>query len=163
VQLVASVVDHVSVVVCPANTRVGLAVNEMTGVGRKVTVVVALPEPPGPSQVSVKLAEAVRRAVASDPLVARGPLQAPEAVQLLALAADQLSVLGLSRSTTVGAAFRLTAGAGVGGAGGVGGGAFEPPPPQATTNCAPSNAAAISRAGAVAGIIVGSLPARMRA
>ena len=51
VQLVASVVVQLSVLMPPNNTRGGVAVSVMTGTGEKLTVVLALPEPPLPVQL----------------------------------------------------------------------------------------------------------------
>jgi hypothetical protein len=55
---------------------------------------------------------AVRAAVACEPLVALVPDQAPEAVHEVALVADQVSVELAPLATELGAALKLTVGAG---------------------------------------------------
>jgi hypothetical protein len=58
--------------------------------------------------------EAVSTPVLSDPVEPRAPLQSPEAVQLVALLLDQLSVALAPEVTVEGEAERLTTGAGGG-------------------------------------------------
>jgi hypothetical protein len=53
VQLVASVLDHVSVLVCPEAMDVGLAARVTVGGGTTVTVAERLAVPPAPVQASV--------------------------------------------------------------------------------------------------------------
>ena len=71
----------------------------------------ALPEPPAPVQVKVKLLlEFVSGAVLAEPEVARVPLQAPVAVQEVASVDDQLRLAAAPLATLVGLALRLTVG-----------------------------------------------------
>ena len=75
-----------------------------------VTVVDSVSEPPAPLQASVKVLLTVKAPVDSEPDVAFEPLQAPLAVQLVALVDDHVSVelppgatgLGLALIVTVG-------------------------------------------------------------
>ena len=55
---------------------------------------------------------AVNIAVPTEPVIALVPDQAPEAVQAVALVADQISVLGLPLATLLGLAESVTLGAG---------------------------------------------------
>ena len=117
VQEVALVEDQVSVEAPPLVTEVGLAVSDTVGTGGggggAVTMTVAdVPAlPPAPVQVRVKLPFAVSAPVDWLPEVALVPDQPPEAVQLVALVEDQVSVelaplaiiCGLALSITVGA------------------------------------------------------------
>jgi len=92
----------------------GLALNETLAVGSGVTVTVVawVAEPPGPVQVKVYVAFAVRAPVGCEPLGDFAPDQAPEAVHAEALADDQLKTalpplvieLGLALRRTLGGA-----------------------------------------------------------
>ncbi len=68
------------------------------------------------------MALAVSAPVACEPLIALVPDQAPEAVQAVALVADQLNMEPLPLATVAGLADKLTAGAGDGPVEGGGGG-----------------------------------------
>jgi len=144
-QLVASVDDHVRVVVPPLSTLAGLAVMLTVGRGATETFAVAAAIPPAPMHVSVKAAPAVMDGVASLPLAGLLPDQLPDATQLVALVEDHdniavpplMTVPGLAAMLTVGFA-GAGAGAGVGTGVGVGigaggsddtGDALLPPPP----------------------------------
>ena len=112
---VALVEDHVNELLPPLATLVGLAVKVTVGAGTElatVTVTDLLALPPSPLQLSVNvLLAAVSAPVLAEPLVARLPDHAPEAVQLVALVDDHVSELlpplatetGLAVSETVGA------------------------------------------------------------
>ena len=94
-QLVALVDDQLSVALLPLSTTFGLAANDTVGSGGggvlTATLVLWLAEPP--AQVSVKvLFASVSAPVLTLPEVARAPLQAPLALQLVVLMDDQLSV-----------------------------------------------------------------------
>ena len=96
-QLVALVDDQLSVALLPLSTTFGLAANDTVGSGGggvlTATLVLWLAEPPAPAQVSVKvLFASVSAPVLTLPEVARAPLQAPLALQLVVLMDDQLSV-----------------------------------------------------------------------
>jgi hypothetical protein len=93
VQAVASVLVHESVVVPLGATLVGFAVKIAVGVGGGATAMLAevVASPPGPEQVSVKVAAAVSAGVASVPDVARLPVQAPDAVHDVAFVLLHLS------------------------------------------------------------------------
>jgi hypothetical protein len=115
VQLVALVVDHINVVEPPLLTVSGLAVMVTVGctLGAVIaTLAVAAPMPPRPVHVSVKAEAIVILVIISLPLVPRGPLQLPEAAQLLALFEAQVSVLAPPLTTLVGVAAIVTVGAG---------------------------------------------------
>ncbi len=112
VQLVALVELHVSVELLPLVTVVGLAVSVTVGTGNTVTVALALPLPPVPVQVNVYVVVAASAPVDCEPLVARTPLQPPEAVQLVALVELQVSVELPPLATLVGLAVSVTVGAG---------------------------------------------------
>ena len=88
------------------------------------TVALAVPLPPLPVQVRVKVAALVSAPVDSLPAVARVPLQAPLAVQELAWGEDQVSVVAVPLVTLPTAAVRVTLG------GGAGVPPLPPPPPQ---------------------------------
>jgi len=114
----ASVEDQLSVEAPPLVTLVGLAVSITVGAAGDdaVTVTiaeaVALPPPPLQLRVNVLLA-AVSAPVLAEPAVARLPVHAPEAVQLVAFAEDQVSELLPPLATLVGLAAIFTVGAGV--------------------------------------------------
>ena len=113
VQEVALVADQVSVELPPLATVLGLAAKVIVGAG-EVTETVADCDalPPVPVQVSPNVELAVRAPVDCDPLAALVPAQAPEAVQEVALVADQVSVELAPLATVLGAALKLTVGAG---------------------------------------------------
>ncbi len=95
VQPVAPVEDQVSAELPPLATLVGFAPNVTVGATGAATETVAdaLPDPPAPSQVSVNtLLAAVSGPELADPEVPLGPLQAPEAVQVVASELVQVSV-----------------------------------------------------------------------
>jgi len=75
-----------------------------------VALCVAGVVPLAPSQVSVKVVVAFNAPVLALPLVGSLPLHPPEAVQLVALLADQLSVADPPLLTLRGVALRLTVG-----------------------------------------------------
>jgi len=163
VQALALVDDQLKLAAPPLVTDVGLAASDSVGAGGgggvlvTVTVTDWVTLPPAPVQVSEKLPVAVSAAVVWLPLVALVPDQAPDAVQPLALADDQLSVAVAPLATDVGLAPKLNVGAGVGcGGGGVGlgdgAGAFGSmtvapvvsPAVQPASASAPSSSAALS-------------------
>lgn len=78
------------------------------------TFTLSLRVPPGPEQVRVKVLDEVRLPVDALPISARAPLQAPEAVQLVALVLDQFRVVAEPLRTLDAALVRLTVGAGSG-------------------------------------------------
>jgi hypothetical protein len=148
VQAVALVELQVSVALPPDATAGGLDVSNAVGAAGggggvlpAVTVTVALAAagvvPLAPEQVNVKVLVALSTALATLPPVDCAPLQAPDAVQALALVEDQVSVVVPPAVTLVGLAVSETVGADAGGvdAGGVLEDAPEcPPPPQAASS-----------------------------
>ena len=68
--------------------------------------------PPGPVQVNANVVVAARAPVLVVPLVARAPLQPFDAVQVVALVVDQVSVEESPLPTLPGFALRFTVGAG---------------------------------------------------
>jgi hypothetical protein len=116
VQPIAFVELHVNVDEPPLAIVVGFAVSVTVGAGGgvpAVTVTDRLVSPPAPVQVSVKIEVADRAPVDSlPPAVPLGPLQASEAVQLVALAVLHVSVEALPTMTVVGFAASVTVGAG---------------------------------------------------
>jgi hypothetical protein len=79
-----------------------------------LTVVLALPEPPAPEQVSVNFVVASSAPVEPEPLVPLLPVQLPpEAVHAVAFVEFQESVELAPPDTVVGEALRVTVGAGV--------------------------------------------------
>lgn len=108
----AFVVDHVSVLLPPAPTVVGFAVRLSVGGDDVVTptVTLLLIEPALPEQVSVYVDALVSAAVDAEPLVARLPDQAPEAVQLVTFVLVHERVLALPLFTLVGFALRVREG-----------------------------------------------------
>jgi hypothetical protein len=81
--------------------------------GVTLTVVLCEAEPPAPVQAKVYLVAVVSFAVLCEPIVACVPLQPPEAVHEVALVDDQLSIDAAPLVTVLGAAARVTDGAGV--------------------------------------------------
>jgi hypothetical protein len=116
VQLVAFVDDHVSELLPPLLTLVGLAVKATVGTGAELetaTVTDLLAVPPSPLQLSVNvLLAAVSAPVLAEPPVARLPDHAPEAVQLVALVDDHVRVEDSPLATLVGFAVSVKVGAG---------------------------------------------------
>ena len=75
-----------------------------------VTVTDWLAVPPAPVQVNVYFVVAVRAAVVFEPVVGSDPLQPPDAVQEVALVADQVSFEVAPLLTVLGLAANVTAG-----------------------------------------------------
>lgn len=112
VQLVALLDDQVSVELPPAAVAAGVAANVTVGGEFTVTEAVALADPPEPLQLSVNAVVAVSTAVALEPLIARAPLQPPEALQAVALVELQFRVEVLPLAIEAGDAASETVGAG---------------------------------------------------
>jgi hypothetical protein len=113
VQAVALVEDQLSVVLPPLVTLEGFAlIVTVGGVADVVTVADWVAVPPAPLQVSMNFVVADIADVAADPFMASAPLQPPDAVQEVALVADQLSIEVAPLLTVLGFALRVTAGAG---------------------------------------------------
>jgi hypothetical protein len=112
-QLVAAVDDQVRVELPPLVTRLGLAASVTVG-GLELTDTVAefVAVPPGPVQARMNCVAALSATVAWLPLVGSGPVQPPEAVHAVALAADQVSVEVFPLFTVEGLAAIVTVGAG---------------------------------------------------
>jgi len=110
VQLLALLDDQLSIADPPLLTVVGLALRPTVGGAETLTVTDWLALPPGPLQASVKVVVALNAPVLALPLVGSLPDQPPEAVQLLALVEDQLSIADPPLLTVVGLALRLTVG-----------------------------------------------------
>jgi hypothetical protein len=115
VQAVALVEDQVNAEVAPLLIVAGFAVRVTAGAGVVTdTVADCTALPPLPLQVSVYVWLAVSAPVDCEPPVAASaPDHAPEAVQDVALVADQVSVELLPLATVLGFAEKLTVGAGV--------------------------------------------------
>lgn len=115
VQAVAFVDVQESVELEPLAMVLGAAVRVTVGAGFALTVTVAdwAAVPPVPVQVSVYVALALSAPVDWEPLTALVPDHAPEAVQAVALVADQVSVEALPLTSELGLAVRVTVGAGV--------------------------------------------------
>jgi hypothetical protein len=110
-QLVASVVDQVSVVALPLATMLGLAAIVTVGLGIPMfTLAVAAPLPPTPVHVSVNALAVMRPVIVSLPMVGRAPDQLPEAVQLVASVVDHINVVVPPLRTVVGVALIVTVG-----------------------------------------------------
>ncbi len=111
---VAFVLDQVSVELLPVVIDVGLALRVTVG-SAEVTVTVALAGvavvPPGPVHASAYVVVAVGE-TKSVPLIACAPVQPPEAVQVVALVLDQLSVELLPAVIDAGLALSATVGSG---------------------------------------------------
>ena len=101
----------------PLLMLVGLALKLTVGAGVAAAFTVTVADcwvvPPAPVQESCKFGLVVSAAVLLVPLVATVPLQAPEAVQVVALVDDQVSVELDPLLMLVGLALKLTVGAGV--------------------------------------------------
>jgi hypothetical protein len=111
-QLVAFADDQVSVLAPPLATLPGLALSVTVGSGSTVSVVDCAAVPPLPVQLSVNVPSAVSAPVEAVPDVALLPVHAPLAVQLVAFADDQVSVLALPLATLPGLALSVTVVAG---------------------------------------------------
>ena len=111
---VAFVDDHINVLLPPLATEVGDADSATVGAG-VVTETEALfcVVPPAPVQLSVNVVLALRPPVLAEPETDFVPLQPPDAVHVVALVDDQVSVLLLPLLTEVGDADSVTVGAGV--------------------------------------------------
>ena len=108
----ALVEDQRSVDDAPAEMVDGVSVRLTVGAAKStVRLVLPLPLPLGPEQVSTKLWVPSAGLTGSEPLVARAPDQAPLALQLLASVVDHCSVALSPTRTTLGATVRLTLGA----------------------------------------------------
>lgn len=113
VQLFALMADQVSVALPPVVIALGPTLRLTVGAGEVTETVVDCAElPPAPVHVRVYVAPDLRMPVDCAPLGALLPDQAPEAVQLVALMADQLSVELLPLAIVLGLALRLTEGGG---------------------------------------------------
>lgn len=83
--------DHDNIDALPATIAPGLAPIDTVGAAPDtVTVADWVALPPGPAHVSVKVSLWVSAPVDTDPLRGSPPLQAPDALQLVALVDDQL-------------------------------------------------------------------------
>ena len=110
-QLVALVVDQVSVDFPPLVTEVGLALRVTLGDGAfTLTTVDCAALPPAPVHVRVYVVLAVRAGVVRVPCVALVPVQPPEAVHEVALVEDQVSVALEPLVTVEGLALKVTVG-----------------------------------------------------
>jgi len=113
VQEVALVADQVSVELSPFVTVLGLLLKPTVGaVCLTETVADCIALPPAPVQDKVYVVLAVSAPVDWDPLVAFGPAHPPEAVQAVALVADQVRLLLPLFATLLGLAVKLTVGTG---------------------------------------------------
>jgi hypothetical protein len=111
VQLLALLEDQLSVADPPLLTVVGLALRLTAGAGLEtLTVTDRLAPPPGPLQVSVKVVVALSAPVPAVPLIGSLPDQPPDAVQLVALVEDQLSIADPPLLTLPGVALNVTVG-----------------------------------------------------
>jgi hypothetical protein len=111
VQEVALLAVQVRVALLPLVIALGPTLKLTVGAGEvTVTVVDCAVLPPAPEQVSVYVALAVSTPVECLPLTALLPDHAPEAVQLVALVADHVSVELLPLVIVLGLALSLTEG-----------------------------------------------------
>ena len=148
---VASVVVHVKVLLAPLATVVGAADNVTVGAGVELVTemeALAWPEPPPPVQLSVNVASAFNAPVLSLPAAAFAPLQAPDAVHVVALVLDQFNVLAPPALTVNGLAVSVTTGAGAGPPP-----PSEPPPPPQDTSAHASASCTIRKVNFMAAII----------
>jgi hypothetical protein len=113
VHAVALVELQVSVLLAPRATEVGLAVKIAVGAEIATLTLETALLPPGPLHRMPKVVLAVSAPVDCEPLVARTPVQPPEAMQAVALVELQVSVLLPLSATVSGLADRLTVGGGV--------------------------------------------------
>ncbi|MEZ5515234.1 MAG: hypothetical protein R3F58_15340 [Steroidobacteraceae bacterium] len=141
-QLVASVDDQVRFELPPLVTELGLALIVTVGagvvdVGVTVTVTDRSSEPPVPVQVSVKtLLGLLSAPVLAVPAVARMPVQAPLALQLVASVEVQTRLALAPVGTLLGFAESEIVGDGTAAIPALGGGESEPPPPQPLSKAA---------------------------
>jgi hypothetical protein len=117
-QLVALLEDQLSVEDPPLLMLVGFALKLTVGLAGADTLTVTdrLALPPEPVQVSVYVVVALSALVLQLPLVDSLPVHPPEALQLVALLEDQLSMEVDPLLTVVGVADKATVGAGATGA-----------------------------------------------
>jgi hypothetical protein len=112
-QAVALVEDQLKVALLPLVSELGAACKLTVGAGALTeTVADCAADPPGPVQVSVYVEEAVRVPVDCEPFTALVPDQAPEAVQAVAFAEDQLSIALAPLAIALGPTLKLTVGVG---------------------------------------------------
>ncbi len=111
VQAVALLEFQVSVDVPPVAMTEGLTLNVAEGMTFTVAVAGAL-VPPGPVHVSEYAVAVLMPAVLWLPLLARAPLQPPEAVHAVALVELHVKLEVAPNATTVGAAANATVGTG---------------------------------------------------
>ncbi len=116
VQLVALLLVQLRVVLSPSSISVRAAVRLTVGAGVAVTRTLTLSEalPPGPEHVRIKVLSSFSTPVEAEPEIARSPLQAPLALQLVASVLVQSSWVADPCSTLVDAAVRTTPGRGAG-------------------------------------------------
>jgi hypothetical protein len=113
VHVVALVLDQDNMALAPLLIELGLAEIVTVGAGEFTdTVADWAALPPDPEHVRVKVELAVSAPVDCEPLTPLVPDQAPEAVQDVALVADQLKVELLPLVTVLGLAVRLIVGTG---------------------------------------------------
>ena len=115
IQDVALVELQVSVEDPPLGMLVGFAVNVAVGTGLAFTVTVAAAAalvPPEPIQVSEYVVSVVKAPVLWLPLVAKGPVQPPEALQDVASVELQVNIAASPRLTVIGDAVIDAVGAG---------------------------------------------------
>jgi hypothetical protein len=113
VQLVALVDDHVSMLVPPAATLVGLAVNETVIGGNELATATEADwviEPPAPTQLRLKVLFATNPVIAWLPEVTLSPDHEPLAVQLVAFVDDHVKVLVPPLAMLVGLAVTVNVG-----------------------------------------------------
>ena len=110
---VALVDDHVSCVLPPLDTLVGLAPRLTVGDGNVTATTTASDAvPPSPLHASVNVVSAVSAPVLSDPDVALLPLQPPDAMHEPALVLDHDNVVDVPDKMDAAAAVMSTVGAG---------------------------------------------------
>jgi hypothetical protein len=110
---VALAADQVSIELLPLATVLGLSARLTVGAGAVTeTVADCVALPPVPVQVSPYVVLDLRAPVDCEPLTGMLPDQAPEAVQEVALVADQVNVELLPLATVLGLAANVTVGAG---------------------------------------------------
>jgi hypothetical protein len=113
VQAVAFLDDQVSIAAAPLLRVLGFAERLTAGAAWVTeTVVDCVALPPTPVQMIPYVLLAVSAPVDCEPLAALLPDQAPEAVQEVVLAADQVNVEPLPLATVLGLAAKVTVGAG---------------------------------------------------
>ena len=112
-QEVALFVDHVKVVEAPELTVLGLAVNVTEGAkAETVTMADCVAEPPVPVQVSSNSVVLESAPVDQVPLVAKAPLQPPDALQEVAFCDCQVRLEASPLATVDGDAASVIVGAG---------------------------------------------------